>query len=260
MAGLEPDAMNAVQALAAARTPDDGAAERAWAVMQHRLLDGPPPIDIGPTTSVDPRTRWIAVGAAVAAAVLLAVGIASWSAGWIAGIDARAPDEAPYSTVRPDERPEASTMREPVAPAPDQPSPAAAPVVESTPSIVEDAAPTTAVAREAKPKTVRRPAPEPEPSAPKTTTLEAEMKLLARANAAMRAGDAARALAVLDEHARDFARGQLAPEREYKRALALCEVGRVEQARAVADAFAKAHPRSPLRGKAQSVCREEAAR
>jgi len=99
---------------------------------------------------------------------------------------------------------------------------------------------------------------EPKSTEPtRTTTLEAEMRLLARANAAMRAGQHRDALAVLDEHARDYARGQLAPEREYKRAVVLCELGRRDEARAAADAFVRAHPRSPLRAKAEGVCREE---
>jgi outer membrane biosynthesis protein TonB len=265
MAGLERDAASAVRALAAARTPDDGATERAWLLMQERLVDGPPPLDIGTTPTIAAaRARWIATGIAVAALLVLAVGLASWSAGWLAGIDARAPAEAPYSTTREDASQETATIRDAAPVVAEPKSSAVAPIpteiVEPVPvEPVAIAAPAEPRATKPSNKSARRSEPEPEPSTsiPKTTTLAAEMRLLARANAAMRAGDAAGALAVLDEHARDFAGGQLAPEREYKRALALCELGRADKARAVASAFVKAHPRSPLRAKAQSVCREE---
>ena len=80
------------------------------------------------------------------------------------------------------------------------------------------------------------------------------MRLLAKANSAMRAGNPSEALSVLDEHRRDYPSGQLAPERDYKRAVATCELGRVEEARSIAAAFGRAYPKSPLRAKAQSVC------
>lgn len=256
MAGLERDAANAVKALGAARSPDDGAAERAWLLMQQRLVDGPPPMELGGgSTIAAARARWIATGIAVAAVLVIAVGAASWSAGWLAGVDARAPEEAPYSTTRSEPSEDTAAVQEPAIrtepqPVVPEPQPEPATLVERDPPAAKPTKPT---------KSTRRAEPEPEPSAsaPKTTTLAAEMRLLGRANAALRSGDPASALAVLDEHARDFADGQLAPEREYKRAIALCELGRAAKARAVAAAFVKAHPRSPLRSKAESVCREE---
>jgi hypothetical protein len=254
MAGLERDAANAVKALGSARTPDDGAAERAWVLMQQRLVGGPPPIDIEAESRLAvARARWIATGIAIAAVLVVAVGVASWSAGWLAGVDAHPPAEAPYSTTRAEPSEDTATAREPVIEV--EPAPEVSVPTPST--IAESDAPAKPVKAT---KSPRRAEPEPEPpstSAAKTTTLAAEMRLLGRANAALRSGDPAAALAVLDEHARDFARGQLAPEREYKRALALCELGRAAKARAVADAFVKAHPGSPLRSKAETVCREE---
>lgn len=256
MNALDPEATRAVQALAAARSPDEDASERAWAAMQQRLLEGPPPIDIA-TTHAGSSARWIATGIAIAAALVFAVGLASWSAGWIAGVDARAPEEAPYSTTLPDVREDGTaTVRTP-APVELAPTPVVVPPpVEPTtaPIAVAPSKPGKASKRRSEPAAVTV---DPKPiDPPRTTTLEAEMRLLARANAAMRAGRHADALAVLDEHARDFPRGQLAPEREYERALALCELGRSAKARAVADAFVRAHPRSPLRAKAEAVCRE----
>jgi hypothetical protein len=259
--GLEPNAAHAVRALAAARTPGDGAAERAWLLMQQRIVDGPAPIDIGTATvATAGRARWIAIGVAIAAVVVAAAGLGSWRAGWLADGDGRPAAEASYSTTRLDDTRSETTVREaepsalPNDTVPVEPAPAVE--VEGTPAPVAVVKPET---RSRPSKQPRRPAADPaSPPSPaaKTTTLAAEMRLLAKANAAMQAGNPTGALAVLDEHARDFARGQLAPEREYKRAVALCELGRTDKARAIADAFVRAHPKSPLRAKAESVCRE----
>jgi hypothetical protein len=74
--------------------------------------------------------------------------------------------------------------------------------------------------------------------------LAAERALLADARAAMQAADAPRALAILDEHARRFAHGQLAEERDAMRVAALWLAGDHEGARARAGEFARRHPDS----------------
>lgn len=259
MSMLEREAAEALRALAVARSPKTGAAELAWAAMERRLVDGPPPRDIDPTP-MHRRTLTLAAVFAVAAAILVATGLASWGGGWLAARDSRGDEQAPYTS-------EPST---PMAPAL-QPvtAPAVAPRVAPPPSdgpaevvapSIEPELPVADQGRRTEPKhrVVPRSTTEPKPEEPATTasTLAAELRLLSRANAAMRAGRYAEALDVLAQHARDFEAGQLAPEREYKRALALCELGRAEQARAVADAFVREHPRSPLRAKATDVCRE----
>jgi hypothetical protein len=259
MSVLEREAAQALRALGAARSPEPGAAERAWAAMERRLVDGPPPRDLEPAP-VRRRALTFAAALAVAAALLVAVGLASWRGGWLAARDQRGDDQAPYTS-------EPST---PMAPAPQAvtvaPSaPRVAPPsggegVEVVGPSVDPELPVVSRGRLVEPK--RRVAPrtatEPEHKEPVATetTLAAELRLLSRANAAMRAGRHAEALDVLAQHAREFEAGQLAPEREYKRALALCELGRTEQARAAADAFVREHPRSPLRAKAMDVCRE----
>ena len=261
MSVLEREAAEALRALAVARSPEPGAAEQAWAAMERRLVDGPPPLDIDPAP-VRRRTLTLAAALAVAAAILVAVGLASWQGGWLATRDQRSDDQAPYTS-------EPST---PMAPTPRAAVPAVAPQVApaidapadaSAPSVTDPAPPVASPARRTEPKRRAVPRPAPEPSTPEEpatieTTLAAELRLMSRANAAMRAGRPAEAHAVLAQHARQFDEGQLAPEREYKRALALCELGRVEAARAAAEAFVREHPRSPLRTKAEDVCREGA--
>jgi hypothetical protein len=74
------------------------------------------------------------------------------------------------------------------------------------------------------------------------------------ADQAVRAHDGATALARLDEHARRFPRGLLGEEREAERVLALCELGRVAEARRAAAAFLAESPRSPLADRVRTSC------
>ena len=63
---------------------------------------------------------------------------------------------------------------------------------------------------------------------------------------ALRAGQPACALSLLDAHARYYPEGVLAEEREAERALALTDLGRIPEARLAAAAFLRKHPASPL--------------
>ncbi len=87
-----------------------------------------------------------------------------------------------------------------------------------------------------------------------TSTLEAETRLVGGAVAALHAGDPARALSLLDEHARTFATGALAEERDAERVAAWCDMHRDERARESADAFLRDHARSPLAARVRSSC------
>jgi hypothetical protein len=84
--------------------------------------------------------------------------------------------------------------------------------------------------------------------------LAEETRLLRDADAATRAGDAPRALALLAEHARRFPRGVLGEERDAETVLALCAAGRTSEARAAAQRFLAARPGSPLAGRVRSSC------
>lgn len=262
MPGLEPTASDVLQALGAARTPEAGATERAWLQMQQRIVDGPPPMDVGPVVAVAERPRWIAVALATTAIAAAAALVFAWGSQGATDLDDAAVQSAPYSSASPAPEPEPSPPSPTVTtePAPSAVASSVAPV-DDAPSVAPRPEPATARPRtpakrpESPVKRPESPA-TPVPATPKTTTLAAEMTLLAQANAAMRRGDAAAALATLDEHRRRFADGQLAPERDVARAVALCELGRREAARAVADAFARAHPSSALRTKAEGVCRD----
>jgi hypothetical protein len=121
----------------------------------------------------------------------------------------------------------------PVVIAPPPPPPAAPePVATTTPSPAPVAAPT--------------PSPAAAPTAP---PLDAEVALLQEAHAALRA---------VADHGRRFPSGQLGEEFEGARVFALCELGRVDEARDVASRFLREHPRSPLAPRVANACESNA--
>ncbi len=109
----------------------------------------------------------------------------------------------------------------------------------------------------------KRPARSRRPSAPSSTppvevsavsSVPQEAALLAKAQRALRAGDAAGALDLLQEHARRFPQGSLRDERRGARVRALCELGRGPQARAEARSLAQDRPDSPVAAGVADVC------
>jgi len=77
-------------------------------------------------------------------------------------------------------------------------------------------------------------------------TVADEARLVRDGVRALREGQAACALSLLDAHARYYPEGVLAEEREAERALALADLGRIAEARAAATAFLRKHHGSPL--------------
>lgn len=81
---------------------------------------------------------------------------------------------------------------------------------------------------------------------PRSASLVEETRLLREAYAALRSSDPQLALRLLDEHARRFPRGVLSEERSAQRIVALCNLGRLDEARAEAARFSQRSPASPL--------------
>lgn len=98
----------------------------------------------------------------------------------------------------------------------------------------------------APPSTANRPAP--------GIALNEELGLLARAQAALSSGQAAQALALLEEHAASYPDGALREERMAARVFALCALDRREEARAEAQQFVGNAPRSPLAARVRAAC------
>lgn len=85
-------------------------------------------------------------------------------------------------------------------------------------------------------------------------SLEAEMELLRKAQAELREGRPESALAALDAHGAEFKDGVLREERLAAHILALCNLGRTSEARAEAQRFLAASPRSPMAERIRNSC------
>ena len=81
-----------------------------------------------------------------------------------------------------------------------------------------------------------------------------EVQILTRAYSSLKGGDANQALNELDQHARRFPNGALAEERAAERVLALCQLGRLDEARADAAKFFARYPNSPQGGRVRGSC------
>jgi hypothetical protein len=97
------------------------------------------------------------------------------------------------------------------------------------------------------------------PSLPPRASVAEETRILREANAALQAGDAPRALALLDSHARTFPNGALGEERNAQRIFALCKLGRVAEARAEAVRFSRYSPDSPMAKNIAASCAGDSA-
>lgn len=107
------------------------------------------------------------------------------------------------------------------------------------------------------------------PNAPRATTsgtsfkraeaidgsLEIEARILRAARAARLAGQAARSLSLVTEHATRFPNGALAPERDAERISALCALGRREEAQKHIADFELRWTSSPLLERVRASCR-----
>jgi RNA polymerase sigma-70 factor (ECF subfamily) len=96
-------------------------------------------------------------------------------------------------------------------------------------------------------------------SAPAARSIDAELRSLEAARAALAAGDTARALAELDAHATTFAHGALADEATVLRAEVLDRRGDAESAGSIARRFADASPTSPYARRMRALAAERPA-
>jgi hypothetical protein len=116
-----------------------------------------------------------------------------------------------------------------------------------------DAAPTATAAAAEAPTTTIGVAPPPVNPAPRATLGE-EARLIREANAALRDGDATRALTLADAHARAYPSGVLAEERAVLRVFALCKLGRITEARSDGARFVATYPGSAHVPRVRATC------
>jgi RNA polymerase sigma-70 factor (ECF subfamily) len=131
----------------------------------------------------------------------------------------------------------------------------------AVPSMSAHALPSAAVVAKQKPEK-KLPAIGPsmrgEPERPSDDTLDREARLLANARRLRNSGDDTRALASLDEHAREFPHGLLESERMAERVAVLCNLGRKDEAVREAAQFLARHPKGALTRRVEMSCAGEA--
>ncbi len=244
MSELSPEARALFHAARRAGDPPADAQARIREALRAQV---PPPAAKASAPSVTAR---------LLSAVVLAVA-ATWGVA-----RARAPrpsPRTPASAAQPAPRvvPPAPSLEPPPAPAP--PVSATPPGVALPPARprVHPPRPRAALASTAVVVPPARPVEAP-PAAPSSLGVAEEVRLVSAARGALRAHDGARALSALDEHQRRFPRGVLAQESSAVRVLALCEVGRVEEARALARRWLASAGSSPLAANLQRSCAGDA--
>jgi hypothetical protein len=84
--------------------------------------------------------------------------------------------------------------------------------------------------------------------------LEAEMRWVRSADAALRGGDAGTAQGLLDQHAHEFPNGALSEEREALRVVAACQRSGSADAPRAAARFLERAPHSLLAGRVRAAC------
>lgn len=189
------------------------------------------------TSTLAASTGTILGGAAVKIgfAVLLAGGLSTGA--YFATHTHSAPTPAVVETIKTAPRPNLPGTSEPVA-------------ATEAPAVVDDAA-----------KSVEGESPAPRAArtkgraAPRASgDIEGEVRLLEEADADLRRGDAAGALARLGEHATKYPGGALRQEREGMNVVALCQAGRQTEGRAAADRFLSRSSKSALASRIRAAC------
>lgn len=206
------------------------------------------PIAAGATgAAANAAAASVAAGAAGAGTKLAATIAAVLALGGAAVVGARAlhseptPLAASVASAASDAAPVAPVTNAPNAPTGD-PAATSAPAPRADPAPVATAdepapAPTTSAAA--------APSSAPDAGAPgRDVDLATERELLDSARAAIARGQGSAAIALLERHAKDFARGRLGEEREALWIRALVASGRIDDARARAARFKRSFPRS----------------
>ncbi len=85
-------------------------------------------------------------------------------------------------------------------------------------------------------------------------SVAAEVAILRRVSASLRAGDPEAALVAVGEHARRFPNGALAEERDTERIVALCALGRRDEGARATERFDRAYPASSHAARIQAAC------
>jgi hypothetical protein len=207
--------------------PPAETAPRVWAAIEHRLANGPAPIELDQAPLLEHAAEAAANVGGSSSVVLKIVGALA-IVGVIGGGLALVADRDRDSD-------EIAAVVEPTAPAPEPTAPA----------------PEPALPEPAVPEPVLEPT-LPEPSKPATTkvkkappkTLADEVALMQAISTALKQGDSRKVLTLAAEHERDFSKGQFIEERRAAKARALCQAGKHAAGKKEAASFASRWPDS----------------
>jgi hypothetical protein len=221
---LRPAARDLLDVARTARTPSDQHRERAYQALVAGL-GGTAAVGTAKVAAAAAKSTFAWLKWALPAALAMSVGAGAyvWSS--------REP--APPAQVAPKAPPAAPVaLPAPIDAAPAIPQPSAVPDAEIKPA-----------------------QPMPKASAkPSGDALVQELSLLHEALAASRSGNAARALTLAREHARQYPASRLGIERSAIEVRSLCSLGRPAEARKVADRLRARAPSSPVSAALKDTC------
>lgn len=269
---LGPDARSILEAARPGEDPTDGDRARVRSALARALAAGGAAAattaaassagakGVGATATVKlaaltSTVTWKAI-ATITLVAAVGAGISSFNTTLDAPADPRSPTTAgpPAEPAPAQPHLSAAEMRgaatEPPslpAPSPEPPPPA----VEAPPA----RATTAAAGARVPPKTSTTSVP-----VVKEDALIVETRRMREVHGALQSGEAGRALALLDEHSAAHAQGELRQERAAARVVALCELGRLDEAKVARESFLREDPRSPLADRVRSACSSPAPR
>jgi len=191
------------------------------------------------TSSLAASTGAILSGTAakIGIAMLLAGGLSTGA--YLATHERSAPPQAVVETVK-------------AAPQPTLPSAVEASAAVEAPVAIDDAK--AQVSETPTPQAARTTAAGKNRASRANGDIEGEVRLLEEADADLRHGDAAGALARLGEHATKYPGGALRQEREGMNVVALCQAGRQTEGRAAAERFLSRSSKSALASRIRAAC------
>lgn len=253
---MQAPSERALDVVRRANAYDGPSAERLQGIhagLTARIAAGDPLSD---PLEADPATG--GSGSAIPGVLKVVAGIAGLAA-IIAGVAVLGGD-APSDHDTPPQPPTQVAAASPAPP----PTPVHPPEAVTPAQAVEDA---PAAAPVPEPEATRADMPRTKPNrrAPRSTAAKAptalddvseEVELVGRARRKLATGSPKEALKLLRDHARRFPRGVMREEGRVLEAEALCASGQASAARKRADRFVADHPSSPMRKRAEGICRD----
>jgi hypothetical protein len=246
MTGLGPESNALLELARDGDEPTHADRDRVRAAIERRLALGAG-AGLGAATAA--KSAAAATPAGLLTKVMVTAGIVC-AVGLITGRVVRTP---------PRHAPPTMSLATPIAPAPIE---APTPVAEALNGAPSVPAPAPSISGERRALLSSAPALPIQGAVPAPSTrsvaaagdVAAEVRLLDQAHTAMHAGDAERALGLLEDHGRRYPKGALGEERDAARIAALCALGRTAEARDATDRFLRAAPRSPQAGPLRASC------